>query len=189
MRIVLLGPPGAGKGTQAALLSKKLGLAHISTGEMLREEVAAKSDLGLKVKNILDNGDLVPDELMVSVIRSRISRPDCKGGFLLDGFPRTVKQAQDLDALLKEVHQELSDVIELKVPEEILLERIRRRATQGATRSDDNDRVMANRLKVYWDLTAPVSAFYSSVGSLRHVDGLGTIDEVQSRIQSAIQGK
>jgi adenylate kinase len=187
MRIILLGPPGAGKGTQSALLAKGIGIAHISTGEMLREEVAAKSDLGLRVKDIMDQGNLVPDSLILEVIRARISRPDCKPGFLLDGFPRTLQQAKDLTELLKSINLELSSVIELKVPEAVLLERVRKRATQGAgTRSDDNDAVMANRLKVYWELTAPVSQYYRELGTLREVNGLGTVDEVQARIQSHI---
>lgn len=189
MRIVLLGPPGAGKGTQAALLAKKMGIAHISTGEMLREEVAAKSPLGLEVKGILDQGNLVPDSVMLEVIKSRIARPDCGVGFLLDGFPRTVKQAEDLTLLLKGVRKELTHVVELKVPEQILLDRVRKRATQGAaTRSDDNDRVMANRLKVYWEQTAPVSAFYRANGAHREVDGLGTIEEVQQRLEQLLRG-
>ncbi|NDC37968.1 MAG: adenylate kinase [Proteobacteria bacterium] len=189
MRVVLLGPPGAGKGTQAALLAKKLAIAHISTGEMLREEVAAKSRLGTQVKGILDQGNLVPDEVMIEVIKARIARPDCASGFLLDGFPRTIKQAQDLDSLLKSVGKELTHVVELKVPEQILMDRVRRRATQGAgTRSDDNDKVMANRLKVYWEQTAPVSAFYKAYGAHREVDGLGTVDEVQARIERLLKG-
>ena len=189
MRIVFLGPPGAGKGTQATLISRRLGIAHISTGEMLREEVAAGSPLGKQVKGILDAGELVPDAVMIEVIKSRISRPDCGAGFLLDGFPRTVNQAEELSALLGAMQKGLTHVIELKVPEEVLLERVRHRATQGAgTRSDDNDAVMAKRLAVYREQTAPVSAFYKAKGALFEVDGLGAVEDVQERLEQLIRG-
>ncbi len=188
-RIVFLGPPGAGKGTQASRIANALKVAHVSTGEMLRDEVSRGSDLGNKVKGILDAGNLVPDDLMLSIIETRLSRADCADGFILDGFPRTVKQAQDLSALLSRLSLPLTHVIELKVPESILMERIRSRAGQSAgARSDDNAEVLANRLKVYWELTAPVTQFYNQSGSLVEIDGLGSVDQVSSRISFTLMG-
>ena len=187
MQIILLGPPGAGKGTQAVLLCKELSLPHISTGEILREEQATGSTLGLTVKGFLDAGSLVPDETIIQVTEERLRRPDCSSGFLLDGFPRTVQQAEVLEGYLASLKQPLSHVVQLIVPEQTLLERIKARSGSLAkARSDDNAEVAAYRLQVYWTQTAPVAEFYRTKGLLREVDGVGTVDEVKSRILSTV---
>ncbi|MFM1848750.1 MAG: hypothetical protein RL417_2224 [Pseudomonadota bacterium] len=187
MRIVLLGPPGAGKGTQAVLLSKELQVPHISTGEMLREAVASGSPLGLRVKGILDSGELVPDSVVIDVVRDRLGRGDCGAGFLLDGFPRTVEQARALTVVLKELGRELTHVIDIAVPEGVLLERIRGRGQAGSGRTDDSAEVAARRLEVYRAQTAPVAGFYKELGRLISIDGLGSIDEVSSRLRAALK--
>jgi adenylate kinase len=189
MRIVFLGPPGAGKGTQAAVVSQKLDVPHISTGEMFRKAIAAGDALGLQVKGFIDNGNLVPDPLTLSVIEARLSQPDCKKGFVLDGFPRTLQQTQDLDRLLARLGTPLNSVVEVSVPEKVLIERMQNRAREtGGARSDDNVEVFANRLKVYRDQTMPLSAYYRKKGVLREVDGLGAIEEVTSRVMAVLKG-
>ena len=185
MRIVLLGPPGAGKGTQAVLMAKACQVPHISTGEMLREAVAKGTEVGKKVKVILDKGEFVSDEMMIEVIRSRLSQPDCKGGFLLDGFPRTEQQARDLSPLLKELKMELSHVVELDVPEAELIARIKKRAVDSG-RSDDTEEVLTRRLQVYWEKTAPLSEYYKQAGLLKKVNGLGTVEEIQRQILNVL---
>jgi adenylate kinase len=186
-RIVLLGPPGAGKGTQAVLLSKKQGIPHISTGEIMREAVSTGTAVGQKVKSYLDAGELVPDALVVELIKERLQRSDCAPGFLLDGFPRTVQQARDLTTLLKEVKQELTHIVEITVTEAVLLDRIRKRGESGSGRSDDNEQVAARRLQVYWEQTAPVTKYYRENGTVLNVDGLGTVDEVHGRILDSVK--
>lgn len=185
-RVVLLGPPGAGKGTQAILLSKEKSIPHISTGEIMRAAVSSGTEIGSKVKAYLDSGNLVPDELVIELIRGRLSESDCKNGFLLDGFPRTVPQAQALTKLLKEMNQELTHVVEVTVAEAVLLDRIRKRGAAGSGRSDDNDAVAARRLQVYWEQTAPVTEYYKSIGRIKEVDGLGTVEEVHGRIMGEL---
>lgn len=187
MQIILLGPPGAGKGTQALLLCKELAIPHISTGEILRQEQASGSELGQLVKSFLDAGKLVPDETIIAVTEARLRKDDCKVGFLLDGFPRTVEQAGALHAFLKSVGREISAVVQLIVPEQTLLERIKNRSGSLAqARSDDNAEVAAYRLQVYWSQTAPVADYYRKGGILREVDGVGSVDEVKERILSVI---
>lgn len=186
VRLVLLGPPGAGKGTQAVLVAQHRGIPHISTGDILRSAVAAGSELGKKVKSILDSGNLVPDEVVIGLIRERLAKSDCERGFLLDGFPRTVDQAKALTALLKDIGRELSHVLDISVPENVLIDRIRSRGAQGSGRADDTGEVAANRLKVYWEQTAPVTSYYNQIGRVIKIDGLGTIDEVQARIGKAL---
>lgn len=185
MRVVLLGPPGAGKGTQAALICKKFSIPHISTGDILREQVASGSPLGLKVKSVLDAGELVSDELVMQVVEARLSRPDCSQGFLLDGVPRTVIQAEILNAIMAKGDIQLTGVVQVLVPEDVLLERIRLRGG-GSARSDDTLEVAVRRLQVYREQTAPVAAFYQETGLLRGVDGVGTVEEVFARILSAL---
>jgi adenylate kinase len=185
MRVVLLGPPGAGKGTQATLICKKFGIPHISTGEILREQVASGSPLGLKVRSVLDAGELVSDELVMQVVEERLSRPDCTAGFLLDGVPRTVRQAEILVSILAKNGLKLSGVVQVTVPEDVLLERIRLRGG-GSARTDDTAEVAVRRLHVYREQTAPVAAFYEQEGLLRGVDGVGAVEEVSVRILSAL---
>lgn len=193
MRVVLLGAPGAGKGTQASLLCQAKGLLHISTGDMMRASIAKGSSLGEKVKKYLDAGQLVPDEIVIDVIRDRLSQDDCKSGFLLDGFPRTVAQAEALDGVLTELKRELTHVIELQVPEKVLLDRIQGRASQGSGRSDDTPEVAKKRLAVYRDQTAPVTAYYAATKKptggerLFVIDGLGSVDDVHLRALKALE--
>lgn len=187
MRIVLLGPPGAGKGTQAAEIVKKFGIPHISTGEILREQVASGSALGLKVKATLDAGELVLDEVIMEVVEERLKRSDCARGYLLDGVPRTVRQAEILADILNKTDTQLSAVVQITVPEQVLLERIRHRGlTSGSNRSDDTAAVAANRLQVYWAQTAPVASYYRERGALKEVDGVGTVQKVSERIFEAV---
>ncbi len=186
--MMLLGPPGSGKGTQAARLTAHLGIAHLSTGDMLRAAVAAKTPVGLRAAEIMARGDLVPDDVVIGVIADRIAEPDCTNGFILDGFPRTIGQAEGLDALLNEQDLSLDAVVELAVDEAALLARIegRARETGAAARADDNPATVKRRLKVYREQTAPVSAFYETKGLLRRVDGMQTIGEVWQQILEAI---
>jgi adenylate kinase len=182
IRVVLLGPPGAGKGTQAKLLAQKFSLAHISTGEILRSEIASGSELGKYAQTLMDKGNLVPDETVLQIIRKRVVAPDCEKGFILDGFPRTVPQAEALDKMLLENNTPLTAVIDINVSDQILLDRIKKRAAAGSGRADDDIEVATNRLKVYWERTAPVTAYYKAKNRVTDVDGIGTIDEVATRI-------
>ncbi len=183
MRVVLLGPPGAGKGTQADLIVEKFGVPHISTGNIFREHVAAKTPLGLKVQGILDSGGLVSDEVVMELVADRIGKEDCAQGFLLDGVPRTTKQAEILRTVLSQSGRMVSHVVQIVVPEEVLLERIQGRSAQGdSSRSDDSAEVASHRYQVYLEQTAPVAKFYAAEGILSEVDGVGSIDEVFKRI-------
>jgi adenylate kinase len=185
MQIVFLGPPGAGKGTQAVKISSRYDIPHISTGDMLRQQVASGSPLGTKVKSILDSGELVTDDIIMQVVEARLSQPDCKKGFLLDGIPRTVGQAQTLGTLLLKMGTPKLKVLQINVPDEVLLERIQ--ARQGeSSRSDDTAEVAAKRLRVYWEQTAPVANYYEQQGNLVKLDGVGTVEEVFSRITTAL---
>jgi len=193
MRLILLGPPGAGKGTQAQRLVQKHGIVQLSTGDMLRAAVAAKTPIGLKAKEIMDRGDLVPDDVVVGIIADRIEQPDARKGFVLDGFPRTVAQAEALEQLLAERGLKLDGVIELKVDEGILLDRIRTRVSQmqarGETpRADDNPEAMKKRLEAYRAQTAPLSEHYRLKGSLKPVDGMAPIDSVTEAIHGHLSG-
>ena len=187
MRLILLGPPGAGKGTQAQRLIAKYGIVQLSTGDMLRAAVAAGTPVGLKAKAIMERGELVPDAVVVAIIADRIDQKDAKPGFVLDGFPRTVAQAEALDRLLAERGLKLDAVIELKVDEEALLKRIETRVWQmlergEKVRADDNPEVLKGRLAAYRTQTAPLAFYYASKGLHRMVDGMAAIDEVTAAI-------
>ena len=187
MRVILLGPPGAGKGTQAQRLIAKHGIVQLSTGDMLRTAVAAGTPVGLRAKSIMERGELVPDDVVVAIIADRIDQPDAKRGFVLDGFPRTVPQAEALDRLLAERGLKLDAVIELKVDEGILLQRIEKRiadmtARGEKIRSDDNPEVLKGRLFAYREQTAPLVGYYASKGLLERVDGMAAVDDVSAQI-------
>jgi adenylate kinase len=187
MRLILLGPPGAGKGTQAQRLILKHGTVQLSTGDMLRAAVAAGTPIGLRAKAIMERGELVPDEVVVAIIADRIDQEDAKRGFVLDGFPRTVAQAQALDRLLAERGLQLDGVIELKVDEGILLKRIEKRVAEmlargEQVRSDDNPEVLKGRLAAYRAQTAPLTDYYQAKGQLKSVDGMDEIEAVSAAI-------
>ncbi|MCS7267226.1 MAG: adenylate kinase [Geminicoccaceae bacterium] len=215
MRLVLLGPPGAGKGTQAQWLKERYGIPHLSTGDMLREAVAAGTEIGLKAKAVMERGELVSDEIMIGVIRDRLGRPDCAKGFVLDGFPRTVAQAEALEALLAERGEKLDAVIEFRVDAEALVARIAGRfacarcgagyherfkrpkvdgvcdqcgGTEFVRRADDNEEAVRRRLRAYVEQTAPLASFYRARGVLRTVDGMASIPEVTAAIARLLDG-
>lgn len=187
MNLILLGPPGAGKGTQAQTLVDRHGLVQLSTGDMLRAAVSAGTELGKQAKVIMDRGDLVSDDIMVGLISERVDQPDCANGFILDGFPRTVAQAEALDQMLEEKGLKIDHVIELKVDEEILFDRIRTRASEsGETRSDDNEETLKKRLGVYHEQTAPILPYYKDKGALKTIDGMASIEDVTAQLQSIL---
>lgn len=188
MNIILLGPPGAGKGTQAKLLEDTRGMKQLSTGDMLRAEIAAQSPLGQKVKAIMDSGALVSDDIVIEMISGRIDQPDCAKGFILDGFPRTVAQAEALDRMLDHKGRKLDAVIELAVDEAILLSRIEKRAAEsgGNVRADDNAEALKKRLGVYRDQTAPILPYYKAKGVLKQVDGMAAIEDVTRQIATIL---
>jgi adenylate kinase len=185
MRLILLGAPGSGKGTQASRLKDHLQVPHISTGDLLRAEVAAGSELGIAAKEVMARGELVSDEILLGMLKSRLSRDDCKAGFILDGYPRNVAQANALDALLTSIQQPLEAAVQLEVPTELLVERIAGRA-KAEGRADDSPESVRTRLKVYNEQTAPVVDFYRNHGNLTVVNGVGELDEVFTRIIEAI---
>jgi adenylate kinase len=191
INLILLGPPGAGKGTQAKRLEEKFGLKQLSTGDMLRAEMAAGSPLGLKVKAIVDSGALVTDAIMIEMIASRIEQADCKNGVIFDGFPRTVAQAEALDAMLSEKGRPLSAVIELKVDEESLVQRLNSRVAETKARgldvrADDNEETLRKRLSVFREQTAPIIPYYAGRQMLQSIDGMAAIDDVATAIEAAL---
>lgn len=215
MNIVLLGPPGSGKGTQAKRLEEAFGIAQLSTGDMLRSEVAAGSDVGRKADAIMRAGQLVPDDMIISLIATKLDAPECRNGFILDGFPRTVPQAEALDVMLKGKGLKLDDVLELEVDDEAMVGRISGRfscarcgagyhdsfkqpkvagvcdvcgSSEFVRRADDNAETVRARLKAYHAQTAPISAYYERQGILKRVDGMGAIDQVSKDLTKAING-
>lgn len=192
MKLILLGPPGAGKGTQAQRLVATYDLAQLSTGDMLRAAVSAGTPVGLKARGVMEAGGLVSDEIVVGIVSDRIEEPDCSHGFILDGFPRTVAQAEALDRLFEAKDMALTAVIELAVDEAALLSRIEKRARDtvaagGQVRKDDNPQAFAQRLTAYRQQTAPLSEFYRSTGRLKTVDGMAPIDDVSRAIDEILK--
>jgi len=189
MKLILLGPPGAGKGTQAQRLEENHGSTQLSTGDMLRAAVAAGTDVGRQAKDIMARGELVPNEVVVKIISDRIDQPDCASGFLLDGFPRNVTQAEALDEMLDEKNLKLDAVVEIAVDDGILISRIEKRATEtvGGPRDDDNAESLKKRLTVYHEQTAPLIAYYRDKGILKSIDGMAAIDEVSQQIEEVLK--
>ncbi|MEE2996971.1 MAG: adenylate kinase [Pseudomonadota bacterium] len=214
MNIMLLGPPGAGKGTQAKRLEEDRGLVQLSTGDMLRAAVASGSEIGLQAKAIMERGELVSDKIMITMIRDRIQQPDCENGFILDGFPRTAAQAEALDAMLAEMNVKLNHVIEMSVEDTILVDRVSGRyscencgagyhdsfqkpiiqgicdncgATKFTRRKDDNAETVTSRLEAYHAQTAPLLPYYEAQGTLQRVDGMAEIDEVTRQIVAVLE--
>ncbi|MDM7203042.1 MAG: adenylate kinase [Thermodesulfobacteriaceae bacterium] len=215
MNIVFLGPPGAGKGTQAKILIDRYGIPQISTGDMLREHRAKGTPLGKKAQEYMDKGQLVPDEIILGMVKERLSQSDCEKGFILDGFPRNVAQAEALDALLSELNKKLDFALALIVPDELLVERLTGRRTCKSCgmmyhikykppkvdgkcdvcggelyqRPDDNEETVRNRLKVYHESTAPLIDYYKNKGILREIDGSKSIEEITAQLISILEGK
>lgn len=191
MRVVLLGPPGAGKGTQAHFIAERLGVPAISTGDIFRANVSGKTDLGLKAKGYMDAGDLVPDEITVAMVKDRLAEDDAKSGFLLDGFPRTIAQGEQLQESLRELGQRLDCVLELVVDEDELVQRLSSRRTlvdgEWVQRSDDQPETVRRRLQVYREQTAPLSGWYDAAGLLTQIDAIGAVEEVTGRALSALE--
>ena len=191
MRLILLGPPGAGKGTQAQKLIDRYGIVQLSTGDMLRAAVVAGTEIGKKAKAVMDAGQLVSDEIVIGIVSDRIDEPDAKNGFVLDGFPRTVPQAEALEKLLAAKAMKLDAVIEFKVDAEKLVDRIVRRAEEAKAagqpvRKDDNPEVFKKRLQEFEALTAALTPFYAERGLLKAVDGMASIDQVAAEIAAAL---
>ena len=192
MRIILLGPPGAGKGTQSERIVRRFGIPQLSTGDMLRAAVAAGTPVGLQAKAVMEAGGLVSDAIVVGIVADRIEEADARGGFILDGFPRTVAQAEALGAMLAGKGMALSTVVELKVDEDALVGRIEKRvadtrARGGAVRKDDTPEVFRQRLEAYRAQTAPVSAHYAKAGMLETVDGMKPIDSVTADLMTVLE--
>jgi adenylate kinase len=189
MNIIMFGPPGAGKGTQSARLQTKYKIKQLSTGDMLRAEVASESFLGRTLQATMDAGELVSDEVIIELIGNCISQPECERGFILDGFPRTLPQAQALDEMLKHMARKVDHVLVLEVDNGILIDRIRSRNSENhSARSDDNAEVLRNRLEVYAAQTAPVLPYYAEKGLLRKIDGMQSIEDVSKQIDVILQG-
>jgi adenylate kinase len=187
MRLVILGPPGAGKGTQAARIAGSFGIPAISTGDIFRANIKNETPLGRQVKEVLASGGYVTDEITNAIVRDRLLEDDAERGFLLDGYPRTAAQVRALDAILAERDHHLDAVLELTVDEEAVVERLLRRAAEQA-RDDDTEEVIRERQAIYRKETAPLTEIYGARGLLRQVDGMGTVDEVFERISGALSG-
>ncbi len=191
MILMLLGPPGAGKGTQSQQISEKLGIPQLSTGDVLRAAVKAETPVGLKAKQVMASGGLVSDEIVIGIIADRISEADCSKGFILDGFPRTLAQADALDKLLKSKGRKIDSVIELKVDDGKLVDRIENRAREtlaagGTVRADDNAEALKTRLMAYYRETAPIIGYYFAHGLLKSIDGMAPIAEVSQQIDEIL---
>jgi len=190
LNLVLFGPPGAGKGTQAKVLVESRGLPQLSTGEMLRAAVKAGTPLGKKVDALLTKGELVPDDIVIDIIAQRYDQPDCAKGAVFDGFPRTIAQAQALDAMLAARSKKIDAVLELKVNDKVLLDRVEQRIKEGGVlRSDDTPETLKHRLGVYYKNTAPLLDYYGKQGKVVTIDGMASIAEVTRNIAAALDRK
>ena len=190
MNIILLGAPGSGKGTQSIILNKKLGLVQLSTGEIIREDIEKKTKFGLQVKNLVDNGEFVSDNIILSIISKRISEEDCRKGFILDGFPRNLNQASKFDEILLENDKKIDFVIELNVSKENLYKRIANRAIESnEARADDKEEILKNRLNIYDEQTKPLVPYYKKAELHYEVDGMKSIDEISLEIEKIIKVK
>lgn len=192
MRLILLGPPGAGKGTQAKILTEKYGIPQLSTGDMLRAAVKAGTEVGLRAKSVMDSGGLVSDEIVNAIVADRVGEPDCSKGFILDGYPRTVPQAKALTEILAEKDLALDAVVELKVDEAALIKRIETRVAEtiaagGTVRADDNPESFKKRLVEYREKTAPLSSYYAGIGELKTVDGMADMSAVTAQIEDVLK--
>jgi adenylate kinase len=188
VRLILLGPPGVGKGTQAKILVEQLGIPQLSTGDILRQAIANRTPMGLAAKEIMDRGDLVSDEIVNGIVSERIDQPDCKGGFILDGFPRTVPQADALGTMLAQKGLRLKAVVEITADAATLVARVANRAKEsGGARADDSAEVARKRLEVYRELTEPLVAYYRGKGLLKTVDGMAPVEEVTAAIRHALE--
>ena len=191
MILIFLGPPGAGKGTQATHIVERYGIPQLSTGDMLRAAVAAKTPVGKQAKAVMDAGNLVSDDIVAAIVEERIEADDCASGFLLDGFPRTVPQAEMLDAMLEKKGRQLDAVVELRVDASVLIDRLRSRIAETKARGeevrkDDNEETFKKRLEVYEEQTAPLIPFYEKQGKLKVVDGMGSIEAVSVAIDAVL---
>ena len=187
MRLILLGPPGVGKGTQAKILVEQLAIPQLSTGDILRSAIAAKTPMGLAAKEVMDRGDLVSDNIVNGIVSERIDQADCKTGFILDGFPRTIPQADALGAMLTQKGLKLDAVVEITADAETLIARVANRAKEtGGARADDSAEVARKRLEVYREVTVPLVNYYKGNGLLRTVDGMAPVDEVTAAIRHAL---
>tara|TARA_Y100001970_G_scaffold46500_1_gene58502 strand:+ start:1331 stop:1927 length:597 start_codon:yes stop_codon:yes gene_type:complete len=190
VNVILLGAPGSGKGTQSIILNKKFGFLQLSTGEMIRQNIEDKTELGLMVQSLVNSGEFVNDDTIISMISNRILMKDCKNGFVLDGFPRNVNQAKKFDKILKENNKKINIVIELKVIKKILFERIQNRATEAnEAREDDKGEVLENRIKIYEEQTEPLIPYYKDLGLHYEVNGMKNIDEIALDIEKIIKIK
>ena len=185
MRLILLGGPGAGKGTQAAQLREHFGIVHLSTGEVLREARAAETEHGKKAAEYMDAGKLLPDDIILGIVAERLDLPEMAGGFLFDGFPRTIPQAEGLDDLLAKKNMNLDAVVSIEVPDKLVVDRLLKRA-EIEGRADDNRETIENRLKVYYQQTEPLKEYYRARGLLKSIDGVGGVEEVFGRIKKAL---
>jgi adenylate kinase len=186
LNVLLLGPQGAGKGTQATRISSEYDIPHVASGEILRSEMAAGTDLGNRVRDVMGRGDLVSDDLMIELIRTRLDQPDTDSGFVLDGFPRTLVQAEALDSILSSIGRSFSVVFSLQIPDEVAFERLRRRA-QLEGRADDTDEAIQRRLDLYHEETEPLIEYYRTRGRLVPIHGARSENEVFAELQSALE--
>ncbi len=187
MIVIFFGPPGSGKGTQASGLAARAGIPQLSTGDMLRRAAKEGTPLGLQARSIMDRGDLLPDEIIVGLMKDRIAEPDCRSGFILDGFPRTVAQAEALETILRASGRRIDAVLNLKVGEKDVTDRMAGRAAAEG-RSDDNPETIRERLRVYREKTEPLISWFERRGSLVNVDGLGSVQDVARRIDESLAG-